>query len=76
MVHDLVSTHYYLLNQRFSLKEKYKAWGCTHVREREDRLTDRRGQEGNEERRNVKAGALEMILAGNSSNHGDMVNTL
>lgn len=34
------------------------------------------GQEGNGERRNVKAGALEAILAGNSSNHGDLVNAL
>lgn len=27
--------------------------GAARVQEREDRLTDRRGQEGNEERRNV-----------------------
>lgn len=42
----------------------------------EDRLTDRRGEGGNGERRNVKAGALEVILAGNLSYHSDLVKAL
>lgn len=52
------------------------------VRQREvktgrgDRLIDRRGKEGNGERRNVKSGALEVILAGNLSYHSDLVKAL
>lgn len=43
---------------------------------REDRLTDRRGKGGNGERRNVKSGAVEVILAGNLSYHSDLVKAL
>lgn len=43
---------------------------------REDRLTDRRAKGGNGERRIVKSGALEVILAGNLSYHSDLVKAL
>ncbi len=43
---------------------------------REDRLMDRRAKGGNGEGRNVKSGALEVILAGNLSYHSDLVKAL
>lgn len=43
---------------------------------REDRVMDGRGKGGNGERRNVKSGALEVILAGNLSYHSDLVKAL
>lgn len=42
----------------------------------EERLTDRGAEGGNGERRNVKAAALEVILAGNLSYHSDLVKAL
>lgn len=43
---------------------------------KEDRLMDRRGKGGDELKRNVKSGALEVILAGNLSYHSDLVKAL
>lgn len=63
MVHD----------QQFCFKVKYKAWGCTRVRE--GGQTDRR-KRARRKRREEKCHALEVILAGNSGNHGDLVNAL
>lgn len=40
---------------------------------REDRQADRRREGRNGERRHVKCGALEVILAGNLSYHSDLV---
>lgn len=42
----------------------------------EERLIDRGAEGGNGERRNVKASALEVILAGNLSYHSDLVKAL
>lgn len=42
---------------------------------REGRLTDR-GRKGGNGKRNVKSGALEVILAGNLSYHSDLVEAL
>lgn len=44
--------------------------------ERGDRLTDREEKGGNGERRNVRSGALEAILAGNLSYHSDPAKAL
>lgn len=60
--------HFLLLDNQVSHREVRTG--------REGRLMDRRGKGGNGERRNVKSGALEVILAGNLSYHSDLVKAL
>lgn len=60
--------HFLLLDNQVSHREVRTGRG--------DRLMDRRGKGGNGEGRNVKSGALEVILAGNLSYHSDLVKAL
>lgn len=61
-------THFLLLDNQVSHREVRGG--------RKDRVTDSKGIGENEERKNVKSGALEAILAEKLSYHSDLVKTL